>query len=273
VAAALGFGQQPGSNPAKQIGIDQKLGIKVPYDLRFTDETGKTLKLGDLIGERPVVLVPIFYGCKSSCTLIRDGMIKVANSQKKLSAGEDFDVVVLSIHPKETPAMAAEAKKYWMQNYRTEGTDSAWHFLTGELGPIRSLTQAIGFRFFYDPATGQIAHPSTIVILNKEGVISHYMMGAQYPALDFKQAIADAEANKVGEKSPTILLGCLQLDQATGKYRIVVDRVLKVLGIGTVLLLATCILLLSLRNRREPLTAAEAQDGSGPSSEFQGGRT
>ena len=42
-----------------QVGIDQKLGADVAMDVALTDSSAKTVKLGDLFGDRPVVLTAL----------------------------------------------------------------------------------------------------------------------------------------------------------------------------------------------------------------------
>ena len=51
---------RPVAAPLKHVGIDQKLDSQVPLDLQFKDETGKTVRLGDYFGKRPVILAPVY---------------------------------------------------------------------------------------------------------------------------------------------------------------------------------------------------------------------
>ena len=73
------------------------------------------------------------------CTQVLNGM---TGALKTLSfdAGKDFDVVVVSIDPKEGPMLAAEKKA----TYRAAATDgrrtaAGWHFLTGTEASIKTL--------------------------------------------------------------------------------------------------------------------------------------
>ncbi len=251
--SALAPAQDVKTDVTKLIGLDQRLGAQIPLDTRFTDENGKEVKLRQYFGERPVLLSMVFYGCKGSCLLIRDGLLKTLNGQKALHARDDFEVLVVSVHPKETPALALETKKSWVTNYRTPGTEDSWHFLTGDMVSIRALAQAVGFRFTYDEAKNAVSHPAGLILLTPDGITSHYMYGVTYAFKDFHDAVLAAAENKVGEKSPEILWGCMQYDPRTGKYRIVVENVMKVAGIATVLVLGCSIAVMSFRNRREPI--------------------
>jgi len=260
LALILGFpavtqGQTDRARVSEKIGLTQKLGVKVPMDLPFRDEAGREVTLGQYFqGERPVVLTLVFFGCKGSCLMIRDGLLKVLNSQKKLHAGRDFDVIVASIHPKETPQLAAEAKKFWTENYKVQGTEGAWHFLTGDMPAIQSLTQAVGFKFDYDPKTDVIVHPATLVLLTPDGTASYFMQGAVYSAKEFHDAMLKAARSEVGQTSPVVRWpACLAYDPATGKYRVIVENVLVWLGLLTVAFLFGSIGYMAFKHRREPL--------------------
>ena len=48
------------------------------------------------------------------------------------SVGEDFDVVVVSIDPTEGPELASGKKRRFVDRYDRAGSETGWHFLTGE---------------------------------------------------------------------------------------------------------------------------------------------
>jgi protein SCO1/2 len=261
VAAALALSalaQDGKTDVTKKIGLDQNLGVQIPLDTKFKDETGREVKIRDYFGDKPVVLAMAFYKCMGSCLLIRDGLVKTVNGQKSLKAGEDFEVVVLSIHPKETPELAMKSKKDWLSALRHEEQAEGFHFLTGEMPEIRAVTQAVGFRFTYDEKTDAVSHPAGIVILTPDGITSHYMYGVTYAFKDFHDGILKAAENEVGERAPEILWGCMQYDPRSGKYRVQVENVLKVAGIATALVLFSTIAVLSFRYRREALEPGDS---------------
>lgn len=245
----------------KGLYFNQNLGTQVPVDLPFKDETGKDVRLGDFFKEKPVILVLVFYNCQSSCLLIKEGLLKTLNSQKKIQVGKDFDVVVVSINHKETPELAAEMKKQYVEFYRFPGSEAGWHLLTGTKESVHALTQSVGFGFNFkeivDPETkevsDQITHPSGIVFLTPEGVTSLYLLGVTYPASEVLRGVREAAANKVGQKTETVLFGCFMYDPKTGKYRVVVENALKVTGGATMLVLFGSIAIMAIRNKRTPL--------------------
>lgn len=261
--------QTPENDATKGLYFDQKLGAEVPLDLPFKDETGKDVKLGDYFGKRPVILVLIFFDCKSSCLLIREGLIKTLNAQKNLVAGKDFDVVVVSINPKEQPETAMGMKAVYTANYRYPKSENGWHLLTGKQENILALTSTVGFGYtiteIEDPKTGEksdrISHPSGIIVLTPHGTTSLYLLGATYPQELLRRGIEDARAEKIGQKSETILLGCFMYDPKTGKYRPIVENMLLVSGIATALILFTSIAVMSFKHRRTPLYPGEIPQG------------
>lgn len=259
-------------NPTDGLYFEQKLGVQVPLDLPFKDENGKDVKLGDYFGQRPVILMLVFYQCQSSCLLIRDGLLQSLNDLKTMKAGTDFDVLVVSINHKETPEMALTKKESYLADYHFKDTAAGWHLLTGSKESIHSLTQAVGFGFKFDEVvdpetkkvTDQISHPSGLVILTPEGVTSLYMLGVKYPQRLLKTGLETAKTEKVGPKTETILFGCLTYDASTGKYRVVIENALKVGGIATLLILFGSIFIMSMRHRRAPLPKPDAKGGSAP---------
>ena len=261
--------QAQGDDATKGLYFDQRLGAEVPLDLPFKDESGKDVKLGDYFGKRPVILVLIFFDCKSSCLLIREGLIKTLNLQKQLVVGKDFDVVVVSINPKEQPETAAGMKAIYTANYRYPNSDDGWHLLTGKRENILALTSTVGFGYTItevkDPKTGEtsdrISHPSGIIVLTPQGTTSLYMLGATYPQELLRRGIEDAKVEKVGVKTETILLGCFMYDAKTGKYRPVVENMLIVSGLATALILFTSIAVMSFKHRRTPLYPGQIPQG------------
>ena len=90
--------------------FDQKVNTAVPVDLQFVDETGKSVMLRDYItGKQPVILMLPFYKCAGACTFEQQGLMTALNSVKYVP-GKDFQVVMVSINPKETPVIALAKK-------------------------------------------------------------------------------------------------------------------------------------------------------------------
>ncbi len=241
--------QAQGQNLNAAVRVDQNLNKEIPKDAEFKDEFGKTVKIGDYLGKKPVIISPIFYNCKGVCIMISEGLAKAVRSIKAYVPGRDYTVLSVSIHPKESPEMAAKKKAEVMEMVG-KGTETGWHFLTGSQENIQKLTDALGFHYTYDPIKDLIAHPAAIMVITPEGKISRYFYGAEYSAPLVMKSLQTAAADKIGPKAEPIFWGCVQYDPHSGKYSLIVSQVIKVGGIATVLILALAITVMSYKSSR-----------------------
>jgi protein SCO1 len=227
----------------KQVGIDQKLNQTIPLNLTFRDENGKTVELGQFFGQKPVILTLVYYNCPMLCTQVLNG---VESGLKELPTdiGKQFDVVTVSIDPTESHVLARVKQEMYTGMYGRPGAAQGWHFLTGDEPQIRQLADAVGFRYAYDPDTKQFAHVSAIMLLTPEGKISRYFYGIQYPSRDLRLGLVEASEGKIGTPVDQVLLFCYHYDPATGKYGLLISRVIQAGGALTVLILGVLVLIL-----------------------------
>ncbi|MEA3212565.1 MAG: cytochrome c oxidase subunit [Chthoniobacter sp.] len=258
VAALLAFamgalGQTLTKEQLARVDFEQHLRQRAPLNAMFRDESGAPVRLGAFFGQRPVLLALAYYECPNLCTLVLNGVLE-STRNLRLDAGRDFEIVVVSIHPGDTPARATTKKQTYTTRYGRPGSAQGWHFLTGDAEPIRQVSEAVGFRSVYDPASKQYAHPSGVVVLTPDGVISRYFLGIEYPPKDLRLALVEASQHRIGSLADRLLLLCFHYDPMTGRYSLLITRVLQVAGSGTVLLLAALIMRLarSRESRLEP---------------------
>ena len=252
-----------------RVGFDQKLGTRLPLDRRFRDDSGRELALGELFGRRPVIVVPVYYQCPLLCNQTLNALTR---SLKPLSldAGKDFDVVAVSIDPEEMPELASTKKAGYLERYGRPGTESGWHFLTGEAASIAAVTEAIGFRYTYNPQTKLYAHAAGIVIATPDGRISRYYYGIDYPARDLQVELKRANSGQIGSPISGLLLLCYDYDAATGKYTLSILRLMRVLGVATVLTLGSFLFVMFRRDwvrRHDEMPGGEelsVRDDPGP---------
>jgi protein SCO1/2 len=252
--ASAQMGAVPPPRPAtpgvlQEVGFDQRLGEALPLDAAFTDEQGRSVKLGDYFGKRPVVLSFVYYECPMLCTIGLNGL-SAALQVLSFVPGQEFDVVTVSFDAKETPALAAAKKKTYLARYQRQGAEAGWHFLTGEGASIEALTRAAGFRYVWDEATKQFAHPAGIVVATPEGRISHYLFGVEYAPKDLRFALVEAASGKIGNAADQLLLYCYQYDPQTGRYSASILNIVRSLAVLTVLGLAGFIVTASRRKTR-----------------------
>jgi protein SCO1/2 len=230
-----------------QIKFDQKLNSQVSQDLIFRDETGKQIQFGNYFGKRPIVLMLGYYSCPMLCTLALNGAVSTFQDLK-WTVGENFDVVFVSIDPNETSQLAAEKKKQYVRSYG-RGNANGWHFLTGDTNSIQTLAGEIGFRFAYDPALKQFAHPSGFVVLTPDGKIARYFFGVTYSAAELNSALHDASAEKTGSPIEQFILLCFHYSPLTGKYGNLVMNIVR--GGGIAMLLVLGAIIFTQQNRRK----------------------
>ena len=250
----VGAGEKPAL--LQGIGIDQRLDAPLPLGLAFRDEAGRAVSLGDYFGKRPVILALVYYNCPMLCTQVLNGLVGSLNTMS-LSAGTDFDVVAVSFDPREGPEAARTKKEAYLTRYKHPAADMGWHFLTGREADIRSLAQAVGFRYRYDERLEQFAHASAIFVATPDGRLARYFYGIEYAPRDLRLALVEASAGKIGTPVDQILLFCFHYDPASGKYGAAVVNLVRLAGLATVALLAASLWVMSRRSRR--LSRGEAR--------------
>jgi protein SCO1 len=234
----------------REVGFDQHLNQMLPLDTEFTDETGRTVRIGDYFGTRPVVLAFVYYGCPMLCLQSLSSLAATLGVMSE-HPGQDFEVVSISIDPRETPALAREKKTHYVERSGKPSIAKGWHYLTGREENIRRLTHAAGFRYVWDESVQQYAHPAGIVIATPGGKVSRYLFGIDYGARDLRLAVLDASEEKISSPLKKALLYCYHYDLATGRYTLAIMRIVQIAGAATVLLLGTMIIVWTRRERRQ----------------------
>ncbi|NTW01916.1 MAG: SCO family protein [Oscillochloris sp.] len=249
-ALAQDHPQGSGFDPLQDVSFEQRLDAQVPLDLAFVDEQGRAVQLGDYFGKQPVVLQLSYYECPMLCSLVRQGMID-SLKDVTLSAGQEFQVLNVSIDPLETPMMAANAKAATLSSYGRAGADAGMHFLTGTQDSIDQLAEAVGFHYVYDETIDQYAHAAGLVVLTPTGHVSRYFFGVQFNPSDLRLGIVESSENMIGSLTDQLLLLCYHYDPKTGTYTGLVMTIIRVAGALTVLAIGAMIVLLS-RNSGKP---------------------
>jgi len=232
----------------KDVGVEEKLNEQIPTELSFMDSNGKRVSLKDYVsGDRPVVLTLAYYRCPMLCNLVLAGMAR-ALRETGFNLGSDYRVVTVSIDPTETPELAAEKKRGYLQAMNTPSDSADWAFLTGNEKEIRALAAAVGFRYTYDASLKQYAHAAVSFVLTSEGRISRYLYGVDYPARDLRLAMVEASRGRVGTSFDRVMLTCYRYDPATRRYGPYVRGFLRM---GGLLIFTALSMLLAVLWRRE----------------------
>lgn len=244
----------PTSAPAQVEGADyafeQRPGAALPLETSLREADGSTVRLGDLLGGRPAVLVLGYYHCPNLCGVVRDDVFE-ALSQSGLRTPDDYSLISIGIDPAETPGDAASALADDRSRYPTPDADRGWHFLTGDATTVASIEHAVGFHSQYDVHLRQFIHPAGVVIVTPGGTVSGYVLGVGYTGGDIRTAVTLASSGGIAKAAVPILLLCFHYDALTGRYSLAVMKVLRLGAAVTVLAIGGTLLIAWRRGKRD----------------------
>ena len=259
VAQVASYGdKQTGENTGDQlpqvlqrVGVTQRLNQMLPLDAQFVDDTGKTVRLGDYFGKRPAILSLVYYNCPMLCSEEMDGLAS-ALMMVHLTPGKDFNIVIISIDPSETPQIAAKKKAFYVKRYGHPETADGWHFLTGQQAAIDAVSDATGFGYVRVPGPDgkldQYAHASAIELVTTQGRLAQYYLGVEYSPKDILLGLIEASGNRIGSPVANILTYCYHYDPQTNRHSLIVARVVQVGGMMTVVSLGSFMFLMFRRD-------------------------
>ena len=232
----------------KHAGISQNLNQPLPLSARFVDSTGKPVVLAQYFGKRPVVMAEVYYSCGMLCPQVMHGAA-TALKQSGLKAGKDYEVVITSFDPKDTPQEAVGEKQRFLGWLGDPGAAGAVHFLTGKQPAIDAMSQATGFHFVPVPGPDgkmdQFAHSSIIMVATPDGRLSKYFAGIHYVPRDLRLAVDEASNHKIGSVSDLFLLYCCSYNPSTGRYTVSILRLLGFAAMVTIVIVLGMVYLLT----------------------------
>jgi len=229
--------------------FEQKIGNTLPLNTTFHQANGQAVRLGNFFGNKPVVLALVYLDCPNLCDLVINGLVESVRRLKEV-AGQDYDILLVSVRPYEPYDQLLEAKERLIRQYGRAGSEGGWHFLTGSQAAVDSLAQAAGYQYEYDPDTDQYAHPSGIVVCTPEGRVAQYLFGIEYSAQALHDALGKAAEEQLGSPVHQLLLLCFSYDPNTGQYTPIITRFLQ-LGSALTLAALAGIIVIAQRARRK----------------------
>jgi protein SCO1/2 len=239
---------EPLPEPLEEVGVVERLDERIPLDLVFADEAGNRVTLGRYFdGERPVVLMLGYYRCRVLCNLVVHGVLD-SLQDFDWSAGDQFEIVTVSIDPNETPELAAEKKTEYLASYKRESAARGWHFLTGRQEEIKALADAVGFHYRYLPEVNEFAHPAAIFVITPDGRISRYLYGVKHEPQTMRLSLVEASEGKIGSTLDQVILYCFYYDADAGSY---VPAAIQIMKIGGALTLAIVVVWMAVYWARE----------------------
>jgi len=214
-------------------GVEEHVGALLPLDTPFLSASGEAHRLGDFIGRgRPSLLVLAYSRCSMLCGLVLRATADLV-PQLGLQPGQDYDLLTISIDPRETPFEAGRTRQVTIERAGLAPGDQ-WPFLVGEETSIRRVADSLGFSYRWDPASEQFAHPSVIFTLSPAGRVSGYF----YELIADPNAVSAALLGRTTPRARSVgaaVLSCFRFDALGRKYGSVVQRCFQ-LGAGSVAL-------------------------------------
>jgi len=250
--ASAAFAETSATQPQLpgKVAIAQKLGNQVPLDVILHDEHGSVVRLGDYFNHgKPVVLNFVYYRCPMLCPIVLQGMVS-SLTELRFNIGEEFDVVTISIDPRDTPQEALAMKDKYIKQYGRLDSRTGWHFLTGDDTAVHRIADAVGFQYAYDGTRNQFAHGAAIFVLTPEGKMSRYFFGFEFKPRDLRLAIVEASGRKIASPTDQVLLLCYHYDPVTGKYSAAAMTFIRAGGFTTMALLGGFIFIMVRKERR-----------------------
>jgi protein SCO1/2 len=180
-------------------------------DALVTTAGGEVVRLAERWGERPVLLTLVFASCVQVCPpYLRSLREAVAASG---GAGADYEVVVLSFDPYDTPeSMAAVA--------RGQGLDRApgWTFGVAPPAEVERLSRAVGFWSRWDADRLQFDHPAMLAGIDR-GRVVRLLVGAEVSRKRLREVLREL-AGRMVQAYPLpaegVLFRCFDFDPRTG---------------------------------------------------------
>jgi protein SCO1/2 len=252
----------PGVTPRELegVGVDEHLGRPVDLGLAFTGEDGNPVALKSLFHQgRPVILDLVYYKCPNLCNLVLNGQVE-AMKEMGWTPGKEYEVVTISINPKEATDIAREKKTTYLADF--EKPAPGWHFLTDYQGNAKKLSEEAGYHYRYDQRQDQYAHPAAIMILTPEGQIARYLYGVRFRAKDMRFALAEASEGRMTLTLEKILLLCYHYDPQANRYVLFAANVMRIGGALSALLLAAFIWRMFRSERLRPNNIGIHREGT-----------
>jgi protein SCO1 len=258
--SALALASEPPDPGGGDIGVVEHLGGELPLDVPFRDHVGRSVRLGDYFdGQRPVLLIFGYHTCPLLCSIVQSA---TADALRNVgwTVGQQFDVVVISIDPHDTPQIASRHRDTVMAHYLagrqparpdSHVSDDGWHYLTtSDASASRHVADAAGFRYQYDTQTEQYSHSAVILLTTPQGKLARYLYGIEFRPSDIRFGLLEASMGRSVSTVDRILLYCMHYDPSNGRYVVVATRVMQAGGAVTLAFVVAVLGVLWARERR-----------------------
>jgi len=197
-----------------QVGLDEKLGEKIPLQLTFLDEQGKPVTLAELI-KVPTIIAPIYYKCPNVCSFLQAGLA-AALPEVRQQPVKDFQVLSISFDETETPELARHSQQTYLKAMHGRFPAEGWRFLTGDRESIKALTESAGYHFMRQGV--DFLHPVVVFVVTPDGTIVRYLHGTNFLPKDLSLALLEAKSGRVGQTIQKMVNFCFSYDPQNKTY-------------------------------------------------------
>ena len=244
------------SPEANEVSVEEMLNGELDMDLRFVDHDGNEVRLGDYFdGDRPVLITLNYFRCPTLCNLQLNSLTRTLEGFSESAdwlPGKQYRIVTVSIDPRETPELAAKKRQTHLETLGQGEVD--WNFLTGDALQVRMLAASLGIGYAYDAEQDQYAHPAVLMFVSPEGKVARYLYGLEYQPSDVKFALMEAADGRVGSPVDKLILSCFHYDASLGEYGPFAMGIMRLGGVGIVLIVGIPMVFIWRRERRRRMT-------------------
>ncbi|MGH6672621.1 MAG: SCO family protein [Xanthobacteraceae bacterium] len=217
--AASGTGD-PAVSDAQSLAFQPHLGTRLPLGTRLVDEAGRAVALGKYFTKSPVILILEYLRCTSLCGVTLHNLFADTLNPLPLEPGRDYQVVAVSIDPRDRPVDAAAARAKYAALFDRPGAAAGIHFLTGSAAASREIADTVGFRYRYDSLLDAYIHPAGFIIASPDGVITRYVEGIGISSHSLIGAFAAAEQDKSQSLFARVVLFCHVQGAPLGRFTV-----------------------------------------------------
>jgi protein SCO1 len=196
------------------VGVEERLGSKIPLDIVFRDEAGKPVRLAELV-TGPTIILPVYYSCTNVCYNLQRGLARVLPGIKS-RPGVEYRVLSVSFDENDSPQLAATFKRVYLTSMHAPFPQDGWRFLTGDADSIRRFTQAIGYGF--QRRGRDFLHPVASLIVARDGTIVRYLYGSTFLSKDLALALIEARDGTSGTTIRKMMEYCFTFDPSQKTY-------------------------------------------------------
>jgi protein SCO1/2 len=217
---AFSFFAKSQVDQSSEVGVFEHLGSTIPLDLQFVNEKSEKVTLRQLI-DKPTILSFVYFDCPGLCSPLLEGVGGVIK-KTDLVLGKDYQVITISFNFRDTPQKAKEKKDRFVERY-SKGKGDGWIFLTTDSVSIFKITDATGFK---TKAVGlDFVHPSAIIAVSPNGMITRYLYGITFLPIDFKMAIVEANKSQPRTSIQKIMMICYTYDPENKRFALDITKI------------------------------------------------